>query len=181
MEQYPFTGNNRFSPALTTQLVAVADCKGGDDMAEYLANAEQNVALNAPVLFTASIPCRNGYIYHEDETGIFILRGVTSNCFARYQVTFNGNIAIPTGGAISPIAVAITVNGEPRPTSEAIYTPTVVDAYGNVTSTAIITVPKGCCFTVSVRYVDATTDEPAIDPTPTIEMQNANLVINRIA
>lgn len=150
-------------------------------MAEYLANAEQNVALNAPVLFTASIPCRNGYIYHEDETGIFILRGVTSNCFARYEVTFNGNIAIPTGGAVTPIAVAITVNGEPRPTSEAIFTPAAVDTYGNVTSTAIVTVPKGCCFTVSARYVDATTDDAATTPTPVIEVQNANLVINRIA
>lgn len=150
-------------------------------MAEYLANAEQNVALNAPVLFTASIPCRNGYIYHEDETGIFILRGITSNCFARYQVTFNGNIAIPEGGAVTPIAVAITVNGEPRPTSEAIFTPAAVDTYGNVTSTAIVTVPKGCCFTVSARYVDATTDDAATTPTPVIEVQNANLVINRIA
>lgn len=150
-------------------------------MAEYLANAEQNVALNAPVLFTASIPCRNGYIYHEDETGIFILRGITSNCFARYQVTFNGNIAIPEGGAVTPIAVAITVNGEPRPTSEAIFTPAAVDTYGNVTSTAIVTVPKGCCFTVSARYIDATTDDAATTPTPVIEVQNANLVINRIA
>ena len=150
-------------------------------MAEYLAYAEQNVALNAPVLFTASIPCRNGYIYHEDETGIFILRGITSNCFARYQVTFNGNIAIPEGGAVTPIAVAITVNGEPRPTSEAIFTPAAVDTYGNVTSTAIVTVPKGCCFTVSARYVDATTDDPATVPTPTIEVQNANLVIDRVA
>lgn len=150
-------------------------------MAEYLANTAQNVALNNPVLFTASIPCTKGYVYHEDETGIFILRGITNNCFARYQVTFNGNIAIPTGGAITPIALAITVNGEPRPTSEAIYTPTVVDAFGNVTSTAIITVPKGCCFSVSVRYVDATTDTPATTPTPLITVQNSNLVINRIA
>lgn len=152
-------------------------------MAEYLANAVQNVALNSPVLFTASIPCNRGYVYHEDETGIFILRGVVNNggCFARYQVTFNGNIAIPTGGAVTPIAIAITVNGEPRLTSRAIFTPAAVDEYGNVTSTAIITVPKGCCFTVSVRSVDATTDDPATEPTPLIEVQNANLVINRIA
>jgi hypothetical protein len=150
-------------------------------MAEYLANAVQNVSLNAPVVFTASIPCNRGYVYHEDETGIFILRGITNNCFARYQMTFNGNIAIPEGGAISPIAVSISVNGEERPTSKAIYTPTVVDAYGNVTSTAIITVPKGCCFTVAVRYVDATTDDATTTPTPLIEVVNANVVINRIA
>ena len=150
-------------------------------MAEYLANALQNVALNSPILFTASIPCTKGYIYHEDETGIFILRGITNNCFARYQVTYNGNIAVPEGGAVTPIAVAITVNGEPRVTSEAIFTPQAVDEYGNVTSTAIITVPKGCCFSVAVRYVDATTDDPTVEPTPLIEVQNSNLVISRIA
>ena len=150
-------------------------------MAEYLANAEQVVALNAPVLFTASIPCTKGYVYHEDETGIFILRGCTNNCFARYQVTYNGNIAVPEGGAVTPIAIAISVNGEPRPTSTAIFTPQAVDEYGNVTSTAIITVPKGCCFSVSVRYIDATVADPAVTPTPSINVQNSNLVINRIA
>lgn len=150
-------------------------------MAEYLANTNQLVALNAPVIFTASIPCTRGCVYHEDETGIFILRGITNNCFARYQVTFNGNIAIPTGGAVTPIAIALTVNGEQRPTSRAIFVPSAVDTFGNVTSTAIITVPKGCCFSLAVEYVDATADDPATTPTPTIEVENANLVITRIA
>lgn len=150
-------------------------------MAEYLANAIQNVSLNDPILFTASIPCTRGFIYHEDETGIFTLRGITSNCFARYQVTFNGNIAIPEGGTVGPIAVAITVNGEPRPTSRAIFVPAAVDEYGNVTSTAIVVVPKGCCFSMSVRYISGITDDPAAVPAPSIEVQNANLVINRVA
>ena len=150
-------------------------------MAEYLANAVQSVALDNPVLFTASIPCNRGYIYHEDETGVFILKGCTNNCFARYQVTFNGNIAIPEGGAVTPIALSITVNGEPRLTSKAIFVPAAVSTYGNVTSTAIITVPRGCCFSIGVRYVDATVEDPATTPTPTINVQNANLVINRIA
>lgn len=150
-------------------------------MAEYLANVLQAVSLDNPVIFSASIPCTKGYVYHEDETGIFILRGITPNCFARYQVTFNGNIAIPTGGAVTPIAVAIAVNGEARPTSKAIFTPQAVDEFGNVTCTCIVTVPKGCCFSMSVRYVDATTDDPATTPTPTIDVQNANLVISRIA
>ena len=145
--------------------------------AEYLANAVQEVNLNAPVIFTASIPCTKGYVYHEDETGIFILRGITcGQCFATYQVVFNGNIAIPTGGTVSAIGVAIAVNGEPRLTSQAIYTPAAVDEFGNVTSTAIIKVPRGCCFSLSVESVP-------VDDTPaaTIEVQNANLVINRIA
>jgi hypothetical protein len=150
-------------------------------MAEYVENAVQNVALDNPILFTDSIPCNKGYVYHEDGTGIFILKGCTNNCFARYQVTFNGNIAIPTGGAITPISVAISVLGEPRLTSRAIYTPAAVDEYGNVTSTALITVPKGCCFSIAVRYVDATEADATTTPTPSIEVQNANLVINRVA
>lgn len=151
--------------------------------AEYLANAVQEVSLNAPIIFSASIPCNRGYVYHEDETGIFILRGIVRNqcaCFATYQVTFNGNIAIPEGGTVTPIAVAIAVNGEPRLTSRAIFTPAAVEDYGNVTSTAIIKVPKGCCFSLSVEAVPATAD-PTVTPAPVIEVQNANLVINRIA
>lgn len=148
--------------------------------AEYLANAVQEVALNAPILFSASIPCNRGYIYHEDETGVFILRGITNQCFATYQVTYNGNVAIPEGGTVTPIAVAISVSGEPRVTSRAIFTPAAVEEYGNLTSTAIIKVPRGCCFTISVESVPATSD-PTVTPAPVILAQNSNLVINRIA
>lgn len=149
-------------------------------MAEYLANAVQNVNVNAPIIFTASIPCNRGNVYHEDETGVFILRGNTNQCFATYQVTFNGNIAIPTGGTVGPIAIAIAVNGEPRLTSRAIFVPAAVETYGNVTSTAIIKVPRGCCFSLSVEYVPGD-DDAATTPTPVIEVQNANLVISRLA
>lgn len=151
--------------------------------AEYLENAVQSVALNNPILLNSSIPCAKGYVIHEDGTGIFILRGIVNNQCARYAsylVTFNGNISIPEGGAVTPIAVAITTNGEPRLTSRAIFTPAAVDQYGNVTSTAIIKVPKGCCFNISVDYVQAT-DDPTVTPTPLINVQNANLTISRIA
>lgn len=149
--------------------------------AEYLANAPQTVALNGPIIFTASIPCRRGYIYHEDETGFFTLRGITSGqCFATYRVTYNGNVSIPENGAVTPVAVALAVSGEPRLTSRAIYTPAAVEEYGNLTSTAIIKVPRGCCFNLSVEYVQAT-DDPTVTPTPLITVQNSNLVIDRIA
>lgn len=149
-------------------------------MAEFLNNPVQTIALNQAAVFDSSIPCNRGLVLHENGTGSFILRGATPNCFARYQVVFNGNVSIPTGGAVTPIAVAVTVNGEPRLTSRAIYTPAAVDTYGNVTSTAIITVPKGCCFTVSVRYVSADED-PATTPTPVINLQNANMTVTRVA
>lgn len=151
---------------------------------EFLYNPVQQVSLNAPILFDTSIPCTRGYIYHEGNTGNFILRGAsvnnTCNCFAQYQVTFNGNIAVPEGGTVTPIAVALVVDGEPRLTSRAIFTPAAVGEYGNVTSTAIIKVPRCCCFSLSVDAVPATTD-PTVTPAPAIEVQNANLTITRIA
>jgi hypothetical protein len=152
---------------------------------EFLYNPIQEVALNAPILFDTSIPCNRGNVYHEGNTGNFILKGASNNgncCnqYAQYQVTFNGNIAIPEGGTVGPIAVALTVNGEPRPTSRAIFTPQAVDEYGNVTSTAIITVPRGCCFSLSVRAVSGITDGTTA-PAPTINVINSNLVIDRIA
>ena len=150
---------------------------------EFLWNDIQEVSLNSPILFRSSIPCRKGYVLHEDETGNFILRGVVNNscnCYAQYQVTFNGNIALPEGADVVPIAIALTVNGEPRLTSRAIFTPADVEEFGNVTSTAIIKVPRCCCFNLGVEAVPATTD-PEVTPAPVIEVQNANLTITRIA
>lgn len=149
-------------------------------MAEYLENSVQSVALNSPVVFNNSISCRRGNVFHEDGTGIFTLCGKTNNCFARYEILFGANIAIAEGGAVTPIATAIAVNGEPRLTSRGIYTPAAAETYGNVSGSAIVDVPKGCCFSVSVRYVSGT-DDPTVTPTPLINVQNANLVINRIA
>ena len=92
-------------------------------------------------------------------------------------MTFNGNIALPDGATVTPIAVAIAVNGEIRPTSRAIFTPQAAAEFGNVTSTAIIKVPRGCCFSVSIDVVPADADTEATQ----ISVENANLVINRIA
>lgn len=145
-------------------------------MAEYIA-LDQLVSLNDAIAFIDSNPCRRGYIYHDNGSGNFILKGKTNSCYVRYSLTFNGNIAIPEEGEITPIGVSISVFGEDRRFSESIYTPTETDAFGNVTSTASVTVPKGCCFSVAVRYSDATTEDPATEPTPTIEVRNGNLVI----
>lgn len=143
---------------------------------EFVYNEAQTVALNSPVLFNDSIPCNKGYVVHNNGDGVVILRGITNQCYATYQVVYNGNIQIPTGGAVAPIAVAITVNGEPRATSKAVFTPAAVEEYGNVTSTAIIKVPRGCCFSVAVENIPAVAD----DTTPSIEVANSNLVISRI-
>lgn len=148
-------------------------------MAEYTYNPIQVVQPGQNVILNDTIPCNKGYVLHREGSGIVILRGIVNNscaCFARYQVTFNGNIAVPTGGTVGPISVALTINGEPIQTSTAIVTPAAVDEYFNVTSTAIITVPKGCCFTVAVENVSVgDTTNPAIN------IQNANLTVARIA
>ena len=149
-------------------------------MAEYLAVSAQNVSLNQAAIFTASIPCRAGNVIFENDTGVFILRGNTNNCFARYSVDFNGNIALPEGGTPGPIAVAITVNGETRLSSLAISTPAAAEEYNNVTSTAIIDVPKGCYYFVSLRHVPASTD-PTATPAAVVSIQNGNFRIVRTA
>lgn len=152
-------------------------------MAEFTYNPVQLVNSNQPVVLNNSIICPKGYVIHRNESGIVTLRGVVNNpysCFARYQVTFNGNIAVPEGGTPGPIAIALTLGGEPILTSRAIVTPAAADEYFNVTSTAIITVPKGCCFNISVDNISESTD-PATIPAPQISVQNANLVVSRIA
>ena len=154
-------------------------------MAEYLTrDAVEVVALNAPIPFIDSIPCNKGYVYHQSGTGIFVLRGIVNNpcsCFARYEVEFTGNIAIPEEGEITPIATAIVVSGEERIGSRAIFTPTEVDEYGNVTSRGVIDVPRGCCFTVSVEYVNGTVNDPTVIPTPLINVIDGSLSITRTA
>ncbi|MBO7452893.1 MAG: hypothetical protein J6U54_21385 [Clostridiales bacterium] len=150
-------------------------------MAEYLTrDSVETVALNAPIPFLDSIPCPNGNVYHQSGSGIFILKGKTNNCFARYEVTFTANISIPTGGTVTPIATAIVVSGEQRLGSRSIYTPAAVDEYGNVTSRTVINVPKGCCFTVSVEYISGVTDGTTT-PTPNINIVDGSFSINRIA
>lgn len=151
-------------------------------MAEYLTrDAIEVVALNSPIPFIDSIPCPKGNVFHQSGTGVFILRGKTNNCFARYGIEFTGNIAIPEGGAISPIATAIVVSGEAREGSRSISSPTMVDEYGSVTSRAVVDVPKGCCFTVSVEYVNGSVNDATVTPTPLINVIDGSLSITRIA
>ena len=151
-------------------------------MAEYVYNEVQLVQPNQNVLLLGSIPCNKGYVFHRDGSGILTLRGIVNNacaCFARYQVTFNGNIAVPADGTVGPIAIALAIGGEPIQTSKAIVTPAAVNEYFNVTSTAIITVPKGCCLSVTVENVSS--GATAADAATAINVQNANLVVSRIA
>lgn len=154
-------------------------------MAEYLTrDAVETVALNNPIPLIDSIRCNKGYVFHQNGSGILVLRGIVNNpsaCFARYIVEFTGNVAIPTGGAVTPIATAITVSGEERIGSRSIFSPAAVNEYGSVTSRAVVDVPRGCCFTVSAEYVNGTVDTPAVVPTPVINVIDGSLSVTRVA
>ena len=151
-------------------------------MAEYVTTTDQNVALNNVIPFNSvSIPCNTGSVIPV-APGILNLKGNTPNKFARYEVTLQGNIEVPEGGAVTAIAIAITVNGIPVPESVAIFTPQAVNEYGHIHTTAVITVPSGCCLTISGIYVDGTEDDAAVTPTPSITVRrNASISVKRIA
>jgi hypothetical protein len=140
-------------------------------MAEYIAVAEQTVAPNQNVLFSDVAVCGNCSSLHRPGSGLVTVRGITTQCRARYRVFFSGNIAIPTGGAVEPISIAIAVDGESMASSEMIVTPTVVEAYFNVASAVFLDVPKNCCLQISVKNTS----------TQDILVQNANLIVERVA
>lgn len=138
---------------------------------ELIANAVQTVDLNQNVLFTDTVVCGNASMVHRDGSGLVNLRGITNQCRARFRVSFGGNIAIPTGGTVGPISLALAIDGEPMAATTMIATPAAVEEYFNVYSSIFIDVPKGCCQRVSVQN---TSDEAIL-------VQNANLIIERVA
>ena len=141
--------------------------------AEYSTIAVQTVAVDENVLFDNGCrACRKGSIQHRDDSGIFFLKGSSNGCRAVYRVTFNGNIAIATGGTVEPISVALTINGEALGNATATVTPAAIGDFFNVSITTFVDIPCGCCVTVSVKNVS---DTAAIDVT------NANIIFDRVA
>lgn len=151
-------------------------------MARYITSSDQNVALNGTIPFDiVSIPCNTGNVI-PITTGVLTLRGRTSNKFARYIVNAQANVAIPTGGAVTPLAIGITINGNVIPESVAIVTPAAVGEYWHISVSVPITVPAGCCVSVSAVYVDATEDDATTTPTPSILVRRkASLDVTRTA
>ena len=138
---------------------------------EIIANAVQTVAANQNVYFTNTVACGGCSMIHRDNSGLITLRGVTNQCRARYKVTFSGNVAIPTGGTAGPISFAIVTEGEAIPYSTMISTPAAVEDFNNIGVTIMIDVPRGCCYTIAIQNIG----------TAAADIQNANLVIERVA
>lgn len=143
-------------------------------MAEFVYSLAQDVSAGQNVILNDSITCNRGYVIHRNESGVITLRGIVNNpcgCFARYQILFVANVAVPEGGTADPISVSLAVDGEPIPSTEAISTPAAVGDFGNVTVSRFVTVPRGCCYTIAIEN---TSDQ-------TITVSNANLIVTRTA
>ena len=138
---------------------------------ELIANALQTVAAGANVQFTDDVISGCNSILHRAGSGLVTLRGITNQCRARFKIFFSGNIAIPAGGVVGPISLAIAINGEAVASTTMIQTPAAVEEFANVASAVFIDVPSGCCLTVSVTNTS----------TADIDVQNANLIVERIA
>ena len=138
---------------------------------EIIANALQEVGVNQNVLFTDTVVCGNCSIIHRTGSGLVTMRGLTNQCRARFRAYFSGNIAVPTGGTVGEISLAISIDGEPVGSSTMIVTPAAVEEFFNVSSAVFLDVPAGCCMQVGVRNIS---DQA-------INVQNANLIVERVA
>lgn len=139
---------------------------------EIVSNLIQLVEQGQNVQFTETAvrsckPC----VKHREGSGIITLRGLTNQCNARFRLSFSGNIAIPTGGTVGEISVAIAIEGEPLQSTRMRVAPAAVDNYFNVSAQADICVPRGCCASVAVENTSG----------QAINVQNANLIVTREA
>ena len=138
---------------------------------EIIANTLQTVQANQNVYFTDTVVCGNTTIGHRDDSGLVTLSGITNQCRARFLVSFGGNVAIPTGGTVEPISLAIAINSETVPGTTMIVTPAAVENFFNVSASTFVDVPRGCCLTISIKNIGAAA----------IDVQNANLIVSRVA
>ncbi len=142
--------------------------------AEYSYPLLQTVAEDENILFLdGDRACRKGFITHRSGAGIFRLKGASNACKTIYRVTFNANIAVAEGGTVGPISVALQEDGETLSNAVATVTPAAAGTdFFNVSLSTFITIPCGCCVTVSVENIS---DGTAIDVT------NANIIFDRVA
>lgn len=140
-------------------------------MAEFSNSNTVSVAAGQNLPLTETAVAGPSCIVHREGAGIVTLRGLTNQCRARFKVSFGGNIAIPTGGTVEAISVALAVGGEPLTSATAIVTPAAVENYFNVFVAAFIEVPRGCCVTVALENTS----------TQAVSIANSNLIAERVA
>ena len=146
--------------------------------AEYSYPLTQNVAVDENIVFlNGDRCCRKGFIVHSDASGVFRLKGICKNCATRaiYKVNFHANVAVAPaadGGVLEPIVIALSQNGETARNTVSVVTPAAIGDQWVINFETLIELPCGCCDTISVRNISATTS---------IEVENANILFERIA
>ena len=138
---------------------------------EITANALQTVNASSNVVFTNTAVAGNCSMSHREGSGLVTLKGMTNQRRARFRVSFGANIAIPTGGSVGAISLALAINGEPVQATQMIQTPAAVAEFSNVSRTLFLDVLSGCCTQISIENTS----------TGTISVQNANLIVERVA
>ena len=140
-------------------------------MAEFTSTTIQTVAAGQNLPLTETAIKGSNCINHRAGAGNVTLRGLTNQCKALFKVSFGGNIAIPTGGTVGAISVALAVGGEALNSATAIVTPAAVDQYSNVFTAVFVEVPRGCCVTVALKNTS----------TQAISIAKSNLIVERVA
>ena len=132
--------------------------------AEYSVSIPQTVEPNQPVIFdNAPCPCDQGMIFKKSG-GVFLLasnapQGTACGCGCgcrrvyetNYEAEVHANIAVPTGGTVEEIQLAVAVDGVVDPASVMRFTPAAVEVNGNVGTSVIVSVPSICgCDSLAV-------------------------------
>ena len=150
-------------------------------MAEWTSIAVQTVNPGESIVFTLNPdPCKRGFIRSRLGSGNFLLSGWVPNnnrcrcCCQRdnsaeYLVDFGANIAIPEGGTVGEISVALALDGGTLSETVMRVTPAALEEYFNVSRAANVSIWNGCCQTLTVRNVS---DQPIL-------VQEANIIFAR--
>lgn len=137
-------------------------------MAEFNTIYVQGVESNQNAVLTEDT-IQSKCVCHRSGSGLLCLVNSGCDCNpARYRVYVKANIAIPTGGTVEAISLALSLNGEVLPTSIATVTPAAVEDFFNVSFAEVI--KAGRCQ-ANIAVVNPNAQE--------IEVENLTVIVER--
>lgn len=134
-------------------------------MIEAVNTAVQTVAANAAVVFTSTSLKKGCTVRHRQGSSRF-----TALQAGVYKVSFQANVAIPTGGTPAPISLDVTQDGESLAGSRMVSTPAAVNNYNSVSTVVLVEVYRCDSANISIRNTSGVA----------INVQDANIVIDRL-
>jgi hypothetical protein len=136
-------------------------------MIEIIGVSTQTISVNGAALFpTTALKSGCGAERHREGSSQITLAkpGI-------YEVTFSGDIAVPSTGTAGAISMALAIDGEPIPGTKMTSTPTVLGSFDNISTECLVRVCAPCCSVISVMNTSA----------QAINLQNANLAVVRVS